>query len=228
MGEPERQGKLVWITGAPGLGKSTTAQLLSRHHGYVYYEGDCFFGLRNPYIPSDVPEPSLAQLKQRKLIGEGVKERQELFRRVNKAFMKLFGDSGEELNDIDYKVIKEGYKAMCDDIKKERERMGGDWAICCVLLTRKIRDIVRTELGGELEIVCLDMEVEDQMARVRSRHAGDDSSVEMMKKAYHLCELPGEDESNIVEVKVTPDKTPSDILRMVLEKVNRADGNSLL
>ena len=38
--EPERRGKLVWITGAPGLGKSTTAQLLSRDHGFVFYEGD--------------------------------------------------------------------------------------------------------------------------------------------------------------------------------------------
>ena len=33
--EPERQGKLLWITGAPGLGKSTTGQLLSRDHGFA-------------------------------------------------------------------------------------------------------------------------------------------------------------------------------------------------
>ena len=33
--EPERQGRLIWITGPPGLGKSTSAQLLSREHGYV-------------------------------------------------------------------------------------------------------------------------------------------------------------------------------------------------
>ena len=76
--EPERQGRLIWITGPPGLGKSTSAQLLSREHGYVYYEGDCFFGLRNPYIPADVENPSLAQATQRKFVGEGVAERRAI------------------------------------------------------------------------------------------------------------------------------------------------------
>ena len=70
--EPERQGKLVWISGPPGLGKSTTAQLLSRKHGYVYYEGDCFFMVRNPYIPPNAQEASLATLEQNKLVGVGV------------------------------------------------------------------------------------------------------------------------------------------------------------
>ena len=73
--EPERKGKLLLIHGAPGLGKSTTAQLLSRQHGWVYYEADCFFSLRNPYVPADVLEPSLAQTKQRKLVGEGSEKR---------------------------------------------------------------------------------------------------------------------------------------------------------
>ena len=30
-----------------------------------------------------------------------------------------------------------------DIIRSERARMGGDWAVCCLLLTRKIRDVVR-------------------------------------------------------------------------------------
>ena len=34
--QPERQGRLLWITGPPGLGKSTTAQLLSREKGKVF------------------------------------------------------------------------------------------------------------------------------------------------------------------------------------------------
>ena len=110
--EPERQGKLVWITGPAGLGKSTTGQMLSRKHGFVFYEGDCFWGLRNPYIPPNVPEASLAQLKQRKLVGEGAEARQEMVSKVNKEFLNLFGGK-----DYDEEVIHKGYKMMCANIR---------------------------------------------------------------------------------------------------------------
>merc|ERR1712112_489669 len=70
--QPESQGKFLWITGAAGLGKSTSAQMMSRVAGYVYYEADCFTGLKNPYIPPDVQDPSMAVFNQRKLVGEGL------------------------------------------------------------------------------------------------------------------------------------------------------------
>ena len=37
---PGHLGKFLWITGPPGLGKSTVSQLLAREHGFVFYEGD--------------------------------------------------------------------------------------------------------------------------------------------------------------------------------------------
>ena len=110
--EPERQGQLLWITGAPGLGKSTTGQLLSRNHGFVFYEGDCFWFLRNPYIPPNVPEPSLAQWKQRKLVGEGAEERQEKAKKSIKEFFNQIG--GKEYNEG---VMEEAYRMMCADIR---------------------------------------------------------------------------------------------------------------
>ena len=110
--EPERQGKLLWITGAPGLGKSTTGQMLSRNHGFVFYEGDCFWSLRNPYIPPNVPEASLATLKQRKLVGKGAEERQKMVGKVNKAFMALFGG-----NEYDEELIEEAYRMICANIR---------------------------------------------------------------------------------------------------------------
>ena len=63
--QPDNQGRLVWFTGPPGLGKSTTAQLLARHHGHVYHEANCFNSLQNPYIPVEVEDPSMAQTSQR-------------------------------------------------------------------------------------------------------------------------------------------------------------------
>ena len=44
------------------MGKSTSAQILGRDHGYVYYEADCFGGLKNPYVPLNVDNPTMAQV----------------------------------------------------------------------------------------------------------------------------------------------------------------------
>ena len=67
--QPENQGRILWISGAPGMGKSTTAQLLGRYHGYVYYEGDCFNSLKNPFIDLNADDPTMAQVKQKTLKG---------------------------------------------------------------------------------------------------------------------------------------------------------------
>ena len=37
------------MTGPPGAGKSTTCQLLARHHGYIYLEVDGFGFWFNPF-----------------------------------------------------------------------------------------------------------------------------------------------------------------------------------
>ena len=136
--EPERQGRLLWLTGRPGLGKSTSAQLLSRDHGYVYYEGDCFFSLRNPYIPANVEGASAAQLKQRKLVGEGAAERGAVVARAGEEWKKWM-DNGE----WEVAAMEAGYREMCRDIARERARLGGDWAVAGFLHSRTIRDLAR-------------------------------------------------------------------------------------
>ena len=50
--------------GPPGAGKSTSGQLLGRHHGYVYYEADCFGMFVNPFVDPNVDEPTLQIMKQ--------------------------------------------------------------------------------------------------------------------------------------------------------------------
>ena len=56
-----------FVLGPPGAGKSTSAQLLARSEGYVYYEADCFGLFVNPFIDPNLDEPTLAVSNQRPL-----------------------------------------------------------------------------------------------------------------------------------------------------------------
>ena len=65
--QPENQGKLVWLSGPPGAGKSTTGQLLGKESGYVYFEADCTMNGLNPFVPLDSENPTLAAFRQKPL-----------------------------------------------------------------------------------------------------------------------------------------------------------------
>ena len=56
---PERQGKIYWLSGPPGAGKSTTCQLMARQKGFIYYEADCMAHLTNPFIDVHVDDSEL-------------------------------------------------------------------------------------------------------------------------------------------------------------------------
>jgi len=209
--EPGRQGRLIWITGPPGLGKSTSAQLLSRDHGYVYYEGDCFFGLRNPYIPPDVENPTMAQRLQRKLVGEGAAERKKTVEKIQDSFRAMI--KGEAW---DMETQEEGMREMFRDIARERARLGGDWAVAGVIFTSRLRQIARMELGEDLEIINLEMAVEEQEERVRTRHEGSQHAVDVMRAVYDLIEPVEENEAKTKRIRVTSDLTPQDVVKLIL------------
>merc|ERR1719232_2286297 len=189
--QPENQGRIIWMTGAPGMGKSTTAQILARNHGFVYYEADCFGSLKNPYIPLDVDNPSMAQMNQRVLGGPGIEERRKLVQRSQKIWSDILKG-----NDYDKDLMTEFYDALALDIASEKKRIGGDWAVASVLLTRAVRDHLRKILGPDLTIVNLKMSSADRRARVLKRHQGDVNSADMMDHAE-------EDEPNTIVVNVT-------------------------
>ena len=65
--QPENQGKLIWLSGPPGAGKSTTGQLMGRKAGYVYFEADCSMNCLNPFVPLDCDNPTLAAIRQKPL-----------------------------------------------------------------------------------------------------------------------------------------------------------------
>ena len=62
--QPENPGKLLWVTGAPGSGKTTSSFMLAKKAGFVYFEADCYMLHANPYVPLDVENPGSAFFKQ--------------------------------------------------------------------------------------------------------------------------------------------------------------------
>ena len=136
--QPDYQGKFLWLTGSPGVGKSTSAMLLGKNHGYVYYEGDCFAGVKNPYVPKDAENPSTAQLYQKPLRGEGQEKRRKVVVKGMNACMEMIKGK-----DFEIEEFREFYSCMCEDIIRERKRIGGDWVVASVAFTRALRHHIR-------------------------------------------------------------------------------------
>jgi len=211
--QPENQGKLLWFTGPPGLGKSTTAMLFARDQGYVYYEGDCFGQLKNPYVPLNAEDPSMASIQQKDLKGEGLERRKEVMKNVMMA-MKPFLE-GEYKKE----VFDDFYSLLCEDIKKEKARIGGNWAVAQCVILRDMRDFIRSKMGSDMVFVSLEMEMESNLERLRKRHKGEEAEVESLKKYIEKCEPAGDDEEGIITVTVTRDMQPNDVLMKTLQMI---------
>ena len=116
-------------------------------------------------------------------------------------------------------LVKPLYQAMTDDIKKQKKRLGGDFAIAHAVATRVSRDFIRGELGDEVVFVVLNLTSECQVNRIKGRHGEEmEGGVEMMGEMFKLYEEAGGDEPNAVNVIIEEKDTP----QLVLEKVLKA------
>ena len=90
------------------------------------------------YVPGEVPDPTMAQVNQKPLKGEGLAEILVICKKANDMFMETL--KGESFNS---EIMKEYYTSICADILSERKRIGGDWAIAAFTMTREMRDHIR-------------------------------------------------------------------------------------
>ena len=211
--QPENQGRLLWLSGAPGLGKSTSGLLLARRQNFVYYEADCFMYHLNPYVSKDVEDPTLAAFTQNFLKGVP-QERIDVVTEGVAHWIKA--TKGEN---YDLEKVQKYYLAMCADITREKNRIGGNWAIAQAVPTRAMRDCIRGCLGPELLFVVLHMTKEDQLARIKSRHGDDESFVGFLSKSHDIYEPVTEGEPNAVQISVTKDMSKDDVVDEILHSL---------
>ena len=112
--------------------------MLGRYHGFVCYEWDCFGNCTNPYIPLEAESPSLAQWNQKVLRGVGLEQRREVVRHGIEAFTQHY--AGEHCNQDQF---EEYFCGFCEDVLRERNIIGGNWAVSAVTLTRQLRNLIR-------------------------------------------------------------------------------------
>merc|ERR1712004_847929 len=193
-----------FLSGPPGAGKSTTAQLFAKEHGHVYYEADCFMNLLNPYISLDVAEPSLAQMDQKCLTGYSRETLLTIFQGMEE-FPKLM-----EGKECDMEIMKTWYSEMAKDILKEKNKFGGSWAVAQAVPNREYREAIRKVLGDQCIFVILNLSEETKKGILT-----------MMQAMYKLYQPAGEDEANAVDVEIGPEMDKAAVAKAVLEKVSK-------
>ena len=133
--QPHRKGRLLWFSGPPGAGKSTSAQLMGRHHGYIYYEGDAYFGFVNPYVDVHVDNPSLAQMSQKPLKGipphaiKKMDDASEVFKNMSKGIFEGLDETFQDMLPL-----------LTEHVKQQRKQLGGDWSLAHAVFSRTQRE----------------------------------------------------------------------------------------
>ena len=208
---PGSPGKLIWLTGPPGAGKSTTGHTLSKLKNFVFYEGDCFFMHTNPYVPLDV-NPTDALMKQKPLKGMS-KTRLEAAIKGTETFMDI-------TKGLNYEKAKYMYEEMAKDILKEKQRIGGDWVVAQAVPSKALRDEISKILGKDVIHVTLNLSKEAQKKRLVDRHGDADSGIGDYFQLWHdIYELVDEKKENGFTVEVTTEMGPDDVVQSIWRKL---------
>ena len=219
--QPEKVGEIIWISGLTGMGKTTTARILQEEEGFVSYEGDCFLMGCNPYLGAS--EKGLSYYGTRMLSGIP-QQRVDICNSVlERGYNQLFKG-----NQVDPKLWEDFYDLICEDIRKERAKIGGRWVVNQAVYTKFARDVIRKNFGDELTIVGLEIGEEDlQVERLTKRMLGEGEvsqearkeTKQKMKKFSGGYENVGRDEPNTFVIKVTKSMSPKEVANTILELV---------
>ena len=207
---PDKQGKLVVLTGPPGSGKSTVAGMIADNGSWIFYEGDGFLLGHNPYV---FPNESVVDVRSEKpaLIGAGMRER--MF-----AMLGFFNNQREweKDNTVDRSPTEKFYRLMAEDIRKERRRVGGDWIVAFAMSRVTDRDIFREVLGEDLLFVVLDISLD----LVKERLAGRGIGEEKMAKIHWKFQPAQKDEPKTTAFQMLRGVSKQDNADAVLRIIN--------
>ena len=220
--QPEKQGKIIWLTGPPGAGKTTTGNMLMKTGDFVCYEADTFMFHLNPYLPvaKDEKEAAWLIMKQKSLKGID----QERAEAVDAGYAFLAkAMSGQP---ADPSLAEKFYGAIAKNINYERQRIGGDWIIAQGVAKKIHRDVIRRIIGPDLLFITLALSPEAQTQRLNTRYEGmpeaaKKGAIAMFEATLKHFEPATEDEDNAVHIEISSEMTREDVLKIILQTMNK-------
>ena len=108
---------------------------------------------------------------------------------------------------------------MAQDIKFQRERVGGNFVIARAIESKEARDQIRNILTDCIFII-LTITKEKQEERILARHGDGEAGKGVVKCLTGFHEwfgLPEKDEENTYNINITDNMTPEDVMRSVLD-----------
>jgi len=209
--QPGKQGKIVFMSGPPGSGKSTIAGIIAKQEKYVFYEGDGFLLGFNPYV---FPNESQVAARSEKpaLIGPGMAARGEALARFLINQYQLAQNETTDRGPTDYY-----FNLMAENIKAERERVGGNWIVAFALKNRLDRDIFRKVIGADLLSIVLDISLELVKERLQGRGKGE----EALAKEHWQHQPAVKDEPRTVGFEIIRSRSKQENADAVLELIKK-------
>ena len=128
-------------------------------------------------------------------------------------------------NPVDPNIWEDFYNFLCEDILKERAKLGGMWVVGQAVYTKAAREVIRKKLGDGLTMIVLESGEENlQMERLSKRALGAgevskearEESEKAMAKYTGGQESVEDDEENTFVIKITKAMTPEDVAKIAL------------
>ena len=204
---------LIWISGQPLAGKTTTSHMIAKKKDFVSYEGDFFIGHFNPYMDLKT-ENALDVFFGKKPLKGISKERFQVCKEAwgPTSFKKVA--TGENCTEG-----KNLYRLMCNEIKTEREKIGGNWIVNQAVSIKEYRDVAREVLGPDLKFVILTLDESEKEKRIKKRHGSvNDGVMNYLKELQSLYKPSEPEELNTFNILITEEMTPEDVAAAILEK----------